>query len=225
MRRKDLAKKGLLYEGVEPKAEFIREDLQKYPHKEDERVKHDDRYEKRNYVSIQTRVNNDKNFESKYFNKLGMDGWVSLQNPEDIIKIPKGKMFKYRLNGNSMSGAEDGTFRSGGVFIGKNYDDESESQDDYILYKGYNGCIFSLQLKDIQQVYIKSEKRKVPVFKIPYKTTNFPVYLPDPDTDEPTIVYYAKDEDKRRRFMLSEKFKIARGYGIWSWEATFNEEL
>ena len=35
----------------------------------------------------------------------------------------------------------------------------------YIMYKAYNGAIFSLQIKDLLEVYIKSHKRDVAVFK------------------------------------------------------------
>lgn len=209
-----------------PKAYNINENLQQYPRIQDSKIKHDTRYNPNKYISIQTRVNEDANFEKRYIQKIASDGWVSLSKPEDLLYFPKGRLFKYRLNSDSISGAPDGTFRSGGWLIGRNMDD-LENNNKYILYKGYNGAIFSLQIKDILEVYIQSKKREIPVFKKPdinIENKKYPVYLPDPNTQENILVYYARDNFAKRRFINSEKYKMALMLGMWSWAATFNED-
>ena len=199
----------------------IREDLQKYPHIPDKYTKHDERYDPNNYISIQTMVNYDPTFEEKYFDKLAKNGWVSLRNVSDIFLYPKGRLFKYRLNGNSLSKAPEGTFRSGGWLIGKNYSDP-ENNDKYILYKAYNGVVFSLQISDLQEVYIQSPKKEISVFKKPGKITRFPVYLEHFDTKVPVVVYYAEDSYKKFRFENSIKYKKALASGKWDWSTAFN---
>ena len=207
-----------------PKADSINPELQKYPHVIDPKTKHDSRYDPDTYISVQTRVNHDSKFEKMYISKIVSEGWVALKKPEDLFIFPKGRPFKYRLNGESMSGAPEGTFRSGGWLIGKNLED-SENSDKYVMYKGYNGAIFSLQIKDLLEVYVKSPKREIPVFKKPAEITNFPVYLPDPDNNTPIIVYFARDEYQRRRFINSFKYKKARALGMWTWSVVFDETL
>lgn len=218
--------KPINYQIQQPMADYIREDLQMYPHAQDPKVKNDNRYDKNSYISVQTKVNSDPVFETKYINSLAQSGWVAIANLKDIKKLNKGRMFKYRLNGDSMSGVEDGTFRSGGWFIGKNENDP-DNNENYILYKGFNGAIFSLQLKDLKEVYIKSEKRNIPVFKKPDydNPTNFPVYLVEPETGEDVIVYFGKDNHNKYRFMNSEKYKTALQTGYWKWSVVFNEEF
>lgn len=195
----------------------IREDLQLYPRIPDPKTKHDPRYNKETYISIQTRVNNDSDFENIYINKMIQDGWVSLKNNKDILLYTKGKQFKYRLNGNSLAGTPENTFRSGGYLIGRNENESKEKRDDYILYKGYNGAIFPLQIKDIQDVYIKVPNKDKPSFKKPALITNFPVYLYNKETGKSEIVYYAKDNNHKNRFMNSIKYKKAIATGLWSW--------
>ena len=139
---------------LQPKADYIRNDLQLYPHAQDPKTINDSRYDPNTYVSIQTKVNEDSKFEKKYIAKIVSEGWVSLKRVEDILVFPKGRPFKYRLNGDSLSGAPEGTFRSGGWLIGKNLNERDN--DNYVLYKGYNGAVFSLQIKDLLEVYKKS---------------------------------------------------------------------
>jgi hypothetical protein len=210
---------------IKPRANHIREDLQQYPHVPDPKTQHDSRYNPEKYISIQTRVNNDPLFEQAYIAKIASDGWVALKNPSDIHMYPKGRQFKYRLNGESMAGFEEGTFRSGGWLLGKNLED-TENNHLYIMYKGYNGAIFSLQIKDVLEIYVKSTKKEIPIFKKPdsKNPTNYPVYLPDPETEEPCLVYYAKDEFNKKRFMNSLKYKKALSFGMWSWSVVFYEE-
>ena len=213
-----------LNKSIVPKADYIRNDLQMYPHIPDPKTVHDTRYDPNTYISIQTKVNNDSKFEKMYISKLISDGWVALKKPEDLLIFPKGRSFKYRLNGESLSGAPEGMFRSGGWLLGRNIED-TENNMKYILYKGYNGAIFSLQIKDILQAYVKSSKKEIPIFKKPdlNYVTNYPVYLSDPTTEKQTIVYYGKDEYNRKRFMNSMKYKKAIALGMWSWSVVFND--
>lgn len=209
---------------IRPMGDEIKPELQLYPHNEDPKTKHDTRYSRDKYISIQTKVNNDYEYDKMYIAKLASQGWIELKNVEDILVFAKGRSFKYRLNGDSLSGAPEGTFRSGGWLLGKNLNDK-DNKDKYVMYKGYNGAVFSLQIKDLLSVYVKSTKRDVSVFKKPdlNNKTNFPVYLRDPQTGKNVVVYYAKDEYNRNRFMNSNKYKKANSTEIWSWSVVFND--
>jgi len=207
-----------------PMSDHIRSELQLYPHAIDPKTRHDVRYDPEIYISVQTKVNNDPEYEKKYIAKLVSEGWVALKSVEDIKIFPKGRSFKYRLNGVSLSGVTEGTFRSGGWLIGKNMEDKFNN-DKYIMYKGYNGVIFSLQIKDLLEVYVKSTKRDVSVFKKPAEVTRFPVYLTDPENGKQVIVYYAKDQCQKNRFMNSYKYKKALSTDMWSWSSVFNNDV
>lgn len=186
------------------------ESLQQYERIPDKFVKHKKNFDPSTYTSIQDRVNNDPIFEQKYFNQLISEGWVKLKYPENIRDYIPGQCFKYRLNGNSLSNAESGTFRSGGFFISKALD-----SDDYILYKAYNGCVFPLQIADLLEVYVKDEKQEVVKFKQPTNPTKNPVYLPHPITKEPVVVYYAKKKCQAVIFQNTAKFRKAEKFGNW----------
>lgn len=201
----------------------VRHDLQLYDRIPKNKVYNDDRYDPDTYISIQSKVNNDPNFEEKYFQKIVADGWVELTKITDIFLYPKGRPFKYRLNGKSMSNAEYGTFRSGGWLIGRNPNDvDLDTYNKYILYKAYNGVVFPLQLKDVLSFYILSPKKEVSLFKPPFIKTNYPVYLPDPYTNIPIVVYYARDNTNLKRFINSTKYKKALASGKWNWTSTFS---
>jgi hypothetical protein len=201
----------------------INEDLQLYTRLADPKVKHRPDFVSSRYVSIQDKVNNSVEYESNYINKLINKGWYKLGNNTDIFKdVMKGIHFKYRLNGNSISGASKGTFRSGGIIIGKKNDDPN-----YLMYKAYNGCLFPLQIKDIQEIYIKDpniEKtertnkaiNKTVYFKEPTNITSFPVKLISKLTNEEIVIYYAKDNYTKDRFMNTKKFEYAYKTGDWS---------
>jgi hypothetical protein len=185
--------------------------LQLYERIPDENTTHSVNFDPSNYKSIQDKVNNDPQFEKEYFDKLVDEGWVKLKNVEDLLYYTPGKTFKYRLNGTSLSGAEKGIFRSGGFFVGK-----SLESDDYILYKAYNGCIFPLQIKDLQTVYVQDPSKKIIKFNYPIKETNHPVYLPDPISGNPVIVYYARRPNEATKFQQTPKFKQALRTNNWT---------
>jgi len=188
--------------------------LQLYERIPDRYIQHKKDFNPNNYLSIQDRVNNDPEFEQKYFAELITKGWVKLARNSDILYYPPGETFKYRLNGNSISKAEEGTFRSGGFIVGKPLD-----SNDYILYKAYNGCIFPLQINDIQDVYVKDIRQKMLIFNPPGEPTNNPVYLPHPDTGEQTIVYYGKKPKDSKKFTSTKKFQTAIKYGNWQFKS------
>ena len=200
----------------------IRHDLQMYTRILDPKIQHDTRYNPSNYISIQSKVNNSSDFDDEYMSKLASQGWVSLKKISDIFLYPKGRMFKYRLNGKSLSGAPEGTFRSGGWILGQN-ENNDENKDDYFLYKAYNGVIFPLQLKDILEIYIKLPNKEISVFKKPDLSlkTNFPVYLENSDTKINEIIYYAIDKAHQTRFMNSIKYRRAIATEKWQWSEVF----
>ena len=177
-------------------------------------------------MSIQDRVNNDPDFEIAYINKLSSEGWFKLENNRSILATEmRGRHFKYRLNGNGLSNSKKGTFRSGGIIIGP-----KEGENDYIMYKAYNGCLFPLQINDIEEIYVKDPNVKIKgnrnekiinktvFFKEPENKTLFPVYLPSKYTGEQIIVYYAKDNFKRDRFLSTKKYEYAFKTGDWGFE-------
>ena len=184
--------------------------LQKYERIPDKYIKHKDGFNPDTYKSIQDRVNNDPEFEQAYFQRLINEGWVKLANISDILYYPKGKTFKYRLNGEGISQKEEGTFRSGGFLL-----DKPLESNDYILYKAFNGCIFPLQLSDIQEIYVKDPNKEIIKFNRPKDPTNNPVYLPHPLTGENIVVFYGKKPKDSRNFQNTIKFKKALTNGNW----------
>jgi len=201
----------------------IRPELQLYDRTCDYNVKHAKGFNPYRYISIQDRVNGDPEFEIAYINKLASEGWFKLEDNRSILMNEmKGRHFKYRLNGNGLSNAEKGTFRSGGIIIGK-----KEEGDEYIMYKAYNGCLFPLQIKDIEEIYIKDPNvkidgnkkeriiRKTVFFTEPEYETKFPVYLQSRLTGDNIAIHYAKDNYKRDRFIASKKYQYAFRTGDW----------
>jgi hypothetical protein len=212
---------------------LIRPELQDYPHEPKGDVKHKSDYSAKDYVSIQTKVNNDPEYEQWYFEKLINEGWVKLLKLNDILNEKmRGKYFKYRLNGHSLSGAPRGTFRSGGIIMGTK---EEDKNPDYIMYKAYNGCIFSLQISDIMEIYIKNpnksvveagidyikkailENDKIVLFNIPKFKTQYPVTLDHPDLGK-QIVFYGKDSFASERFQNTRKFLYSFETGNWAFK-------
>lgn len=208
------------------KMDKVREELQLYDRIPDFNTKHRPDFSANRYISIQDRVNNDENFEKEYIEKLISEGWYKLEDIKSILdEKMSGRNFKYRLNGNSLSKKAKGTFRSGGFIIGKNKNDEN-----YVMYKAYNGCIFPLQLNDVEEIYVKDPNVKIEgnkrekiikntvYFKTPEKATNYPVYLLSKHTNQRTPIYYAKDNYTRDRFMGSKKFVYAQTTEDWEFE-------
>jgi hypothetical protein len=200
--------------------------LQEYERKPDFNTKHRPDFNPRNYKSIQDRVNSDPEYEISYIDKLISDGWYKLQEIRSILSEEmKGRHFKYRLNGKSLSGAEKGTFRSGGMIIGRSNDDKIGK---YVMYKAYNGCIFPLQLNDVFEIYTRDPAIKIPgskketsisktvFFTQPTTATLFPVHLLSNLNGEKVIIYYGRDKYSQNRFTQSKKYEYALRTGDWA---------
>ena len=203
----------------------VNEELQLYERVPDSNIKHARGFNSGRNVSIQDRVNSDPEFRAAYFTHLGESGWYRLPNNSDMFNEEyKGRHFKYCLNGKSLSGAEKGTFRSGGMMIGRKND------ENYILYKSYTGAIFPLQLSDVEIVFVRDpdikikgkngEKQilKTVFFSEPKNATVYPVNLKSPLTGEDIVVYYAKDNYSKDRFMNSKKFNYAYETSDWGFK-------
>tara|TARA_B100001564_G_scaffold189792_1_gene159355 strand:- start:2365 stop:2991 length:627 start_codon:yes stop_codon:yes gene_type:complete len=199
--------------------------LQMYERKEDINTIHRPDFNPRRYNSIQDRVNSDPEYEKMYIDKLISEGWYKLQDNRSILSNEmKGRHFKYRLNGKSLSGAQKGTFRSGGIVIGRK-DEDTEGK--YIMYKAYNGRLFPLQIDDILVIYTKDPSIKIGGSKkeqIVYKRvffnrpggfSKFPVFLISELNGERIPVYYGKDKYAQERFAASKKYQYALKTGDW----------
>ena len=160
-----------------------------------------------------------------YIDKLISEGWYKLQDNRSILSDEmKGRHFKYRLNGKSLSGAQKGTFRSGGIVIGRS-DEDTEGK--YIMYKAYNGRLFPLQINDILVIYTKDPSIKIEgskkertvsktvFFTRPGGITKFPVFLMSELNGERIPIYYGKDKYAQERFAASKKYQYALKTGDW----------
>jgi hypothetical protein len=189
------------------------ESLQLYERTSGTNITHSEEYMTEiRYRSIQEKVNTDPAYETEYMRTLSSKGWRELNSNTDILRYPPGESFKYRLNGDGLSKAKHGTFRSGGFLIGP-----PDDSKDYILYKAYNGLIFPLQLKDVLIFYIKDVRLKTILFNKPMNITNNPVYLVDKNGND-VAVYYGKKPKDARKFTETLKFKTATKYGNWDFK-------
>ena len=199
--------------------------LQMYERKEDINTVHRPDFNPRRYNSIQDMVNSDPEYEKMYINKLISEGWYKLQDNRSILSTEmKGRHFKYRLNGKSLSGAQKGTFRSGGIVIGRS-DEDTEGK--YIMYKAYNGRLFPLQINDILVIYtkdpsikIEGSKKEQNIYKTVFFTrpggfSKFPVFLMSELNGDRIAVYYGKDKYAQERFAASKKYQYALKTGDW----------
>lgn len=199
--------------------------LQMYERKEDINTVHRPDFNPRRYKSIQERVNSDPEYEKMYIDKLISEGWYKLQDNRSILSEEmKGRHFKYRLNGKSLSGAQKGTFRSGGIVIGRSGED---TEGKYVMYKAYNGRLFPLQINDILVIYTKDpsiklegSKKEQNIYKTVFFTrpggiTKFPVFLMSELNGERIAVYYGKDKYAQERFAASKKYQYALKTGDW----------
>lgn len=199
--------------------------LQMYERKEDINTVHRPDFNPRRYNSIQDRVNSDPDYEKKYIDKLISEGWYKLQDNRSILSDEmKGRHFKYRLNGKSLSGAQKGTFRSGGIVVGRSNED---TEGKYIMYKAYNGRLFPLQISDILVIYTKDPSIKIEgskkeqgiyrkvFFNRPGGYSRFPVFLMSELNGENIPIYYGKDKYAQERFAASKKYQYALKTGDW----------
>ena len=207
--------------------------LQEYERKPDFNTKHRPDFNPRKYNSIQYRVNSDKEFEISYMDKLISGGWYKLQDNRSILSEEmKGRHFKYRLNGKSLSGAEKGVFRSGGMVVGPG---EGDKIGKYVMYKAYNGCLFPLQLGDVLEIYTKDPNIKIEgskkdsvisktvFFAQPAAPTGFPISLVSNLNGENVIIFYGRDNYSQTRFIQSKKYEYALRTG--DWDISINKSL
>ena len=181
------------------------------------------------YYSIQQHINSNKGRTinkprlNEYLTKLKKKGWKQIP-VDDIYSLQKGNRVAYIT--------VDNKWRSGGFLVeikdsSSKYDavkdkvieDRSKNAEykPYILYKAFNGSIFSLQAEDIQELWtrpkkVKEERDSRAKFKVPYEESSYAVILED-DDGEDVIVYYARDDYVRKRFMKTKKFERAENYG------------
>ncbi len=189
-----------------------------------------------NYESIQKYINGNSGeiVEERlelYLSKLLERGHYKIK-PEEIFGIVIGSKISYIT--------KDNKWRSGGFLVsvhdsftryGENEEDividENSVAKQYILYKAFNNAVFSLQLEDIVEFWIKNKSNRVrrakakepnqkEIFKIPKKETKYPVYLLN-DNGDHVVVYYARDNHVKYRFMNSMKFERASEEG-WTFE-------
>lgn len=177
------------------------------------RPEYEDRQPDPGYVSWQSKINtgsgrtiNNKILE-KYLDEHGYDE----VDVDQIEGLASGSRIAYIT--------KDNKWRSGGWLIRTEISEEDingEPFDEpklYVLYKSFNNAVFPVQVDDVEQFFTRYGKasiivKKMITFKNPQKKTNFPVYLKDEDEYD-IVVYYARDEDGRRKFMKTEKYKKA----------------
>lgn len=182
-------------------------------------------------VSIQSFINGDnghivpERYEA-YIKKLISRGFTKLE-PDSIYDLYPGLRMAYVTY--------DNRWRSGGFVLSVHdscteYGEKEEDIDitekeykPYILYKGFNNAVFSLQESDVKEFWIKDtlnkpkeNKNEVIIFKIPKYETNYPVLLLN-NNGENVIVYYARDNYARNRFINTQKFQKALS-GSWMFE-------
>ncbi len=112
-------------------------------------------------------------------------------------------------------------WRSGGYFISSNistHDTDGKIFDIpkiYLLYKGFNNAVYSVQFEDIEQFYVrikqknKRARKEIVTFKLLKEKTNFPVFLKN-EHNESIIVCYARDTINQRVFMSTKKYEYAK---------------
>lgn len=164
------------------------------------------------------------------------EGWFEL-TLDEIILINPGDRIRYTTNDNSpdpkssLRVAENDKyptafleaprrkFRTGGWCI------SIHPEERYILYKPHapGACPQSIQYDFVDRLFYlprggeaSKGKRKPIKFKRPTNVTNFPVMIEDKNGEQ-VPVYYGKDNYARRKFMETERFKIAQESG-WSFK-------
>jgi hypothetical protein len=147
----------------------------------------------------------------KYLNGVG--SVYEEVDPENIDDIPSGSRIAYIT--------KDNKWRSAGWLsrVEMSYEDADgkpfKKPKKYVLYKSYNNACFPVQVEDVETFYVMTAKlpdlvvTKMITFKKPTKKTNFPVKIDDADGIE-VVVYYARDEFNRKKFMASNKYKMAK---------------
>lgn len=174
---------------------------------------YEDRQPEPGYVSWQSKINigpgntiNQKVLD-KYLEEHGYDK----VEPDQIEGLGAGNRIAYVTT--------DNKWRSGGFLIRTEWSEEDANGNPFdepklfVLYKSFNNAVFPVQVEDVEMFYTRYGRanviiKKIITFKKPERITNFPVYLKDEDGYD-VVVYYARDEDGRRKFKSREKYKKA----------------
>ena len=102
------------------------------------------------------------------------------------------------------------------------------------LKRDFNGRMLLLsklaKFKDVEEIYVKDTNVKIEgnkkervikatvFFKEPEYETEYPVILQSRLTGNNIVVYYAKDNYKKERFMSTKKYQYAFKTGDWGLE-------
>ena len=99
------------------------------------------------------------------------------------------------------------------------YGDNESQRQRFMGSVNYNKILKGSRwvFKDCKPLDQRQRRIKTAVFKRPMNITKYPVYLINPMTNKKTVVYYAKDNNQRDRFITSSKFQHAYNNG-WSFE-------
>ena len=178
----------------------------------------------KSYLSIQKIINcgpnntiNTKELE-KYLEKIKAKGFKKIELSElNLIKL--GSRIAYIT--------KDNKWRSGGFLVSVSlstttYDNQKTKPQIYFEYRAFNNALFSAQLIDISQIWIKEHghkkvvEKKAVIYAKPTEKTYYPVVVKD-DFDEDVIIYYARDNFIKDRFINSKKFEKILDNG-WSFE-------
>lgn len=140
-----------------------------------------------------------------------MDNYVKQQS---LVQIPKTNNIERSTRIAYVR--SDNKFRSGGFLL--------EKHDNYLLFKGFNGAVFSLQIDDIKLLFIgttPTQKKEIKEkkllakkilgslveYKKPKEIKKYSVNLFD------NIIYSTPDESKYKRFLESPKYNNAKKNG------------
>lgn len=176
---------------------------------------YEDRQPPDTYISWQSKINTAKGgkINKKVLDPYLVNSGYEEVNLKDIDMIPTGSRLAYIT--------KDKKWRSAGWLsrVEDSYEDVDGNPFDkpkkYILYKAYNNAAWSIQLEDIYKLYIMRNKsqdilvKKVIYFRKPTKRTNFAVYLNN-SKGEDVVIYYAKDNFDKKRFMNTNKYQISK---------------
>jgi len=174
---------------------------------------YEDRQPPDTYVSHQSRINSnngkiDEDILEEYLNESGYEE----VEPKDIDKLPSGARIAYIRKDNKWCSA--GYYSRTEISMADIDGNPFKKPKSFILYKGYNGSAWSVQLEDVEMFYVMKPKLPTPVVKMIYfkkpteKKTKYPVTLLDNDGYE-VVVYYAKDNYGKKVFMNTKKYKRA----------------
>ena len=182
-------------------------------------------------------------FDMIYRYMMNVEGWHEIDPNSDaeMTMLEPGGRIRYITNDKCplpgkferendrydkpYSSSSSNKFRTGGYLIKYNQLGEIDVDRPYLLYKAHVKSIGpqSIQLEHISRLFFLPKDaagtkcRKPVKFNIPGDPTNYPVCLRNNIDNDTVTVYYAKDSDRQRRFMNTEKFKRAIKYG-WSFK-------